>query len=89
MTVNLNGTLKKYARNENGKDEVILDNVDTIDDLLNSYGFEKGEVGVIVVNGALVQNPNRKLEPDDNIKLYPIFGGGISKGGCYFYALWF
>lgn len=52
---------------------------DTLKEVIDYYGFIKGELGVILINDELVtlyDSHEIKLKDGDTIKFYPIFGGG-------------
>ena len=60
------------------KSELICDvdlKVENINDLLKAYAIDPGEIGVILINGKLADFKDR-IEEDDQIDFYPIFGGG-------------
>ena len=48
----------------------------TVGDLLKKLSVTSKEVGLISVNKQIIRNKKTKLKNDDQVKLFPIVGGG-------------
>ncbi|UMZ73637.1 MoaD/ThiS family protein [Natranaerofaba carboxydovora] len=77
----MNGPLERYSvESETKVNKVTIKESSTLKDLIEFYGFIKGELGVILINDKLVTNyetlESIKLNDGDEVKLFPIFGGG-------------
>lgn len=48
----------------------------TFDDLFSIIALDKGQVGIILADGKVINNPQGKLEDNSVIELYPVFAGG-------------
>ena len=48
----------------------------TVGDLLKKLSLTSKEVGLISVNKQIIRNKKTKLKNDDQVKLFPIVGGG-------------
>jgi sulfur carrier protein ThiS len=73
--VHLHGWLVRYAVNEVSSEEVELPDGSVIADVMEHYGFEKGEIGVIIVEGRFAAKDSL-VEHDMDIHFYPVFAGG-------------
>ena len=66
-------------RSRNNNSQFILEfkkeNV-TVGDLLKKLSLTSKEVGLISVNKQIIRNKKTKLKNDDQVKLFPIVGGG-------------
>lgn len=66
-------------RSRNNNSQFILEfkkeNV-TVGDLLKKLSVTSKEVGLISVNKQIIRNKKTKLKNDDQVKLFPIVGGG-------------
>lgn len=71
MRVDFHSMLRHYGNLDLFETEKNL----TISGLLESLKIDQGEIGVILINGAL-SSFDAPIENKDKIDFYPIFGGG-------------
>lgn len=75
VKVELKFALRKYGPDPNGVEILTLQDRATVQDILNAFGITHGEVGVILVNGALAVE-TQEIPENATVSLYPVFGGG-------------
>lgn len=75
IKVKLHTILKKYCPNDDGHLQVLCGEDLTVGKMLESLRLRPGLVWLVIVNGKLADDDYRLAE-EDEVELYPIFGGG-------------
>lgn len=75
INIKLKATLKSYSSEPNGLVQMKIENGLTVKEMLKYLNIPWGAVGFIIVNGNLVRESYTLCQADD-VKVYPIFGGG-------------
>ena len=76
ITVELQTSLKRFARDTDGRVIVALEHSATVRDALDALGLVHGEVGLVLVDDSLVDDEAQHIPAGSVLKVYPIFGGG-------------
>ncbi len=77
VTINLHSGLERYSKDKLKFEEITIPenkNV-TIQAIMDYYGFQKGEIGVVVMNEKLARK-DFIVNNNDHIDFYPMFAGG-------------
>lgn len=75
VKVKLHTILKKYCPNDDGSLQVQCGEDLTVGEMLESLSLNRGLVWLVLVNGKVAHNDCRLAE-EDEVELYPVFGGG-------------
>lgn len=77
ITVKLHTSLKRYCPgcNRTGSIKIKFEEGLTVGKILKELNLNHGEVGIILINGSIVDE-NFELSKEDIIELFPVVGGG-------------
>jgi sulfur carrier protein ThiS len=78
MKLHLGGFFSFYVPHSPQWLEIELPSPKPLSQVLDEIGIPIGEVNLIVVNKELVDLPEAIVKNDDEVRIYPPIGGGIS-----------
>jgi|GEM_PF-1519117 len=76
VRVYFKGILKEYSPGKNEYIDIDYRNDLTVEDLLSLLETDQGQVGIITVDGKLIDNWKYNVGKEAVVELYPVFGGG-------------
>ncbi len=76
ISLRLHGHLARYAGERTTAFPVPIGPAETVAELIRRFRIPASEISMVIVNGQLTSGMDTRLQPDDEVKIFGLVGGG-------------